>query len=548
MSQRRAPPPDPYAYESECKRTPPPKQWQNREYNKYIAPSNRYIRSTPPSSSNTSSQSRDYQPHNLNYNYNGNCNARAHRHQSHHNVDEKIGGFNDRDIVLHNNRSKWTQIQNRMRENLRTEDLFNWKVPEVVSIEYYNNNRGIVHIDLNAMRNQNIHHLSLRYIGAMDISSTQKDVFELDKACAGLFIFSYPNMRLVHQETKIVTLEGTFISICIRCTFIIAKTEPYIAGFLAFREVDHLKRLVDDLKRHKPKLIPDVILVDGHGILHYRRTGLATHLSMEINIPCVGIARNLLNVEEMNVDQVHWGLDKRLCQKGEFEKIFAPRSNDFLGYALRSTSEQDLIFVSPGNRISRESSLKLVMLCMDHNDRRGRFSLPMPIGKVRSRTRGIIRDYQEEHRPRCNVVSHGRLIEENKRLKYEKEIMEQQYKELQFLHDEMRKEYKRLKAKEIELGIGYEWWDYNKIVDWIGYLEHGRFKKYNASLLDGMRKEEIDATCLGRLGIDDLLRWGVENFKDRHTIMKEIRELLVKNSTTKGNDDEAQVEGSMINM
>eukprot|EP01083_Nonionella_stella_P265655 899638_1 len=111
--------------------------------------------------------------------------------------------------------------------------------------------------------------------------------------------------------------------------------------------------------------MPDVILVDGHGILHYRRAGLATHLSMETDIPCVGIAKNLLHVEDMNVEKLQWALNNRLRKKGEFEKIFASKSKDFLGYALRSTSEQDLIFVSPGNKISYESSIKLAMLCMD---------------------------------------------------------------------------------------------------------------------------------------------------------------------------------------
>lgn len=40
-------------------------------------------------------------------------------------------------------------------------------------------------------------------------------------------------------------------------------TLPYIAGFLAFREVVHLVSLIDYIKKYKPEFVPDVILVDG---------------------------------------------------------------------------------------------------------------------------------------------------------------------------------------------------------------------------------------------------------------------------------------------
>lgn len=40
---------------------------------------------------------------------------------------------------------------------------------------------------------------------------------------------------------------------------------PYIAGLLAFREVQPLLELLDELKRQKPQIYPQVILVDGMG-------------------------------------------------------------------------------------------------------------------------------------------------------------------------------------------------------------------------------------------------------------------------------------------
>ncbi len=46
-------------------------------------------------------------------------------------------------------------------------------------------------------------------------------------------------------------------------------TMPYIPGYLAFREVPALLDLVEHVRTNKPEFLPQVILVDGNGILHY---------------------------------------------------------------------------------------------------------------------------------------------------------------------------------------------------------------------------------------------------------------------------------------
>ena len=42
------------------------------------------------------------------------------------------------------------------------------------------------------------------------------------------------------------------------CSEIVEMTEPYIAGFLAFREVQHLFKRLKDLEHHYPHLKPQV--------------------------------------------------------------------------------------------------------------------------------------------------------------------------------------------------------------------------------------------------------------------------------------------------
>jgi len=63
----------------------------------------------------------------------------------------------------------------------------------------------------------------------------------------------------------------------------VEMTEPYIAGYLAFRELKPLLALFGKLKRTNPEYWPDVIVVDGNGILHQRGFGLASHLGVVLH-------------------------------------------------------------------------------------------------------------------------------------------------------------------------------------------------------------------------------------------------------------------------
>jgi len=68
-------------------------------------------------------------------------------------------------------------------------------------------------------------------------------------------------MRVLYESFEMVTL-----------------TEPYIPGFLAFREVGFLLRMLEKLRADKPELVPQLILIDGNGILHPRGVSLgASH-------------------------------------------------------------------------------------------------------------------------------------------------------------------------------------------------------------------------------------------------------------------------------
>jgi endonuclease V len=73
---------------------------------------------------------------------------------------------------------------------------------------------------------------------------------------------------------------------------------PYIAGFLAFREVTPLLDLLQTLKQVNPNIFPQVIIVDGNGMLHPRGFGLASHLGVLANVPTIGVAKNFLQIDD----------------------------------------------------------------------------------------------------------------------------------------------------------------------------------------------------------------------------------------------------------
>lgn len=87
----------------------------------------------------------------------------------------------------------------------------------------------------------------LTLVGGVDISFVENS----DAACAALVVCAYPpaadgSMRVVHELMQMVTL-----------------TEPYVPGFLAFREVPHLLRLIDEVRAKTPQFTPQLIMVDG---------------------------------------------------------------------------------------------------------------------------------------------------------------------------------------------------------------------------------------------------------------------------------------------
>src|SRR5258708_6913318 len=89
---------------------------------------------------------------------------------------------------------------------------------------------------------------------------------------AGIIVLSYPDLREI--DYGLVKMEAHF---------------PYIPGLLSFREIPALLKAWERLK-----IRPDIIMVDGQGIAHPRRLGIASHFGVITNTPIIGAAKSVL--------------------------------------------------------------------------------------------------------------------------------------------------------------------------------------------------------------------------------------------------------------
>ena len=121
---------------------------------------------------------------------------------------------------------------------------------------------------------------------------------------------------------------------------------PYIPGLLSFREIPPLLIAFSQLQTE-----PDLVIVDGQGIAHPRRFGLASHLGLVLDKPTIGCAKSRLwgRYEEPDLEQ---GAYTYLTDKDEV-----------IGAAVRTRTNVRVVYVSIGHRISLDSARTWTLAC-----------------------------------------------------------------------------------------------------------------------------------------------------------------------------------------
>ena len=132
---------------------------------------------------------------------------------------------------------------------------------------------------------------------------------------------------------------------------------PYVPGFLSFREAPNVIHAFAKLENK-----PDVIMVDGHGIAHPRRMGIAAHLGVLLDMPTFGVAKQKLTGVFQEPGP----------ERGSLTPLTDPKTGELIGQVIRSKDKVLPLFVSPGHRCDQATATRLTLACL-----RG-YKLPEP--------------------------------------------------------------------------------------------------------------------------------------------------------------------------
>jgi deoxyribonuclease V len=153
--------------------------------------------------------------------------------------------------------------------------------------------------------------------------------FEGEVARAAVVVLSFPELR--YREHAVARRPAGM---------------PYVPGFLSFREAPAVLAALAEL--HQP---PDMLLLDGQGIAHPRRLGIAAHIGLLSNLPSIGVAKSRLYGHHGELPP----------ERGAHVPL--RDGDEVIGAVLRTRLNTNPVFVSVGHRISLSSAVALVMAC-----------------------------------------------------------------------------------------------------------------------------------------------------------------------------------------
>lgn len=174
-----------------------------------------------------------------------------------------------------------------------------------------------------------------RWIAGVDVSSTR---YSRTLFC-GVVVWDLSTRSIVEVADRVVQTQF-----------------PYVPGLLSFREAPGIIEAVRALRR-----APDVILVDGQGLAHPRRLGLACHLGIVLDLPTVGCAKSRLIGTAKSPGNLR-GASRALMDRSEI-----------IGRVVRTRTGVAPVYVSIGHKVSLEFATRLVLRTA------WRFRLPEPV-------------------------------------------------------------------------------------------------------------------------------------------------------------------------
>lgn len=185
-----------------------------------------------------------------------------------------------------------------------------------------------------------------RFIAALDAAFAGEQI--IGTAC----LYRYPELTPVEEEYS--EMRSLF---------------PYIPGLLSFREGPAIINAIEKLS-----IKPDLILIDGQGIAHPLRLGLASHVGVLLNIPTIGCAKSRLIGEFIEPES----------RKGSWSPLIY--NDDIVGAVLRTRDNVRPLFISPGHRIDLRASIEIVLHSVT------KYRIPEPLRKADFMSKKIKRE------------------------------------------------------------------------------------------------------------------------------------------------------------
>ena len=228
-------------------------------------------------------------------------------------------------------------MKDEILEHELLQDYYTTEQAKVLQLKWSN-----IKNKLEKEKKQGISLKKIKYIAGVDISFTKEKNPKWGIACAVLWDYK-KNILIEHKFA-----EG-------RLNF------PYQAGFLGFRENRLIAKAILELQTK-----PDIIMCDGHGIIHPRNFGEAVHLGIALDIPSFGVAKNPF-IGYTNFSEL-------IRKKGEKTPVWSEKpdkkskiSPKIIGNTLCVTDNCKPVFISEGYLISLDNAIKIALdTSIDH--------------------------------------------------------------------------------------------------------------------------------------------------------------------------------------
>jgi len=200
---------------------------------------------------------------------------------------------------------------------VKAQNLHDWRVtvPQAMAIQQ----------DLAELVSTRDQATDIRLVAGVDISTPNAG----GVARGVVVVLNYPELKLIESQTAEKSVEF-----------------PYVPGLLSFRESPVILAACEKLTN-----TPDLILVDGHGLAHPRRLGLASHLGVLWDKPTIGCAKSRLCGEHDPVD----------IEQGRFADLLD--GEETIGAVLRTRRNSRPLYASIGHKISLEAAIRWVLNC-----------------------------------------------------------------------------------------------------------------------------------------------------------------------------------------